>query len=116
MHGNANQCAETHARSQQDRLAHAGSRRFQNRAHRSTGGKAQPVYIDHLLAHRNDKRHPERGPAHRGQDHVQELEIRTAKVEYRDSENDPCARVIDRAGHGLVDIVLDNRAPPEDAS
>jgi hypothetical protein len=94
-----------------------GTRRFQHRRCGDSAGEGEAVEIDHLLSKRDDERDPEEAARDASQHEQRIAEPGDAKNEQgRDGEHHPGRGAVDRAGQGLVDVVLDDAVPAHQAA
>ena len=104
------------------RLREPRAGRLQDRCGRDAARVGQAVEVDHLLAQRDDEREADHRTDDATEDHQPAVEVGQALVftrqdeEGRDGEHHPRRGRVDRGRDALVDVVLDDARPAQEAA
>jgi hypothetical protein len=91
---------------------------FQDGRNGDPAGVGQAFEVDHLLTQGNDETNAQECAGYRaeGQQHGIEVRAIAEDEDGRDREHHAAGCAVDRAGHGLRDVVLDDAVAPQDAA
>jgi len=99
------------------RLADAGPGRLEHRRRGDAPRVGQAIEVDHLLAQRDDERHPQDAAGDAAEHHQGAVEVGVAEDEQGgQGEHHPGGGAVDPGGQGLDDVVLDDRVAPQGAA